>query len=68
MLVFGLCGGDYSPTDPVTRWPGHDAATAVVADGEFQDATGEERLTPGKHANWFPTRAVNPGFIGDSVA
>lgn len=60
MYVLGLAGG-LSPEyedNALPTYGGHDAAAALVRDGQVLAAIEEERLSRIKHSNFFPTRST----------
>ena len=61
MIVLGFSGienGDYYREAYGLRFVGHDAAVALVADGEVLFAAEEERFSREKHTSRFPTGAL----------
>lgn len=59
MIVLGFNGGrktEHEDDCEPTRW--HDAAAAIVRDGEIVAAVEEERLNRIKHSNCFPRHAI----------
>lgn len=60
MLVLGFSGihnGEYYREHYGLRFVGHDAAVALVGDGEVLFAAEEERFSRQKHTSKFPTKA-----------
>lgn len=62
MIVLGINGQfntrDHRHLDHVPPWFFHDAAAALLVDGELVCAVEEERLTRIKHTNEFPVEAI----------
>ena len=69
MKVLGISGVEGAVPFKVAHWPGldereyrisqgHDAAAALVVDGELVAAVAEERLTGRKHTGAFPKHAI----------
>lgn len=61
MLVLGFSGihnGEYYRDHYGLRFVGHDAAVALVRDGEILFAVEEERVSRQKHTSKFPTKAL----------
>ena len=61
MIVLGLHGGISMPYEHVpnmAQGQNHDAAAALLVDGEIVSAIEEERLNRIKHTNKFPSQAI----------
>lgn len=70
MIVLGFSGienGDYYREQYGLRFVGHDAAVALVVDGEVLFAAEEERFTRKKHTSHFPVRALDAALNSTGI-
>ncbi|AZD55805.1 hypothetical protein C4K19_4022 [Pseudomonas chlororaphis subsp. aurantiaca] len=67
MLTVGIFGTFSSVNEtlsiPTPRWMFHDAAVAVVREGNVMFAMEEERCTRLKHTNRFPEQSLKRAFV-----
>src|ERR1700733_6661026 len=65
VLILGFSGihnGEYYLQHYGLRFVGHDAAVALVRDGQILFAAEEERFSRQKHTSSFPTGALEAAF------